>query len=220
MSKAKDNHKFPSVFDRQKYSGICFGLKQRAECFVRQFTGKIIPILKRFRLCDDEHITKYLTAPTFEAIYLDLLSNPQTKYLISFMEETSDDFWAPFRKSEVRRPDENDDDFALRSRPGSPGFEFGDMPFGQISGAAEFIGSIKVDEGELSIDYDRLRSLCYAQPSENHQAAYELAKTFIEGLAAIGVTKKSRVETFFTCDKHGNILVSPEGILWGHDRLF
>ncbi|MBR6978638.1 MAG: hypothetical protein IKH88_02255 [Prevotella sp.] len=219
MDKAKDNSKFPSVFDRQKYSGLCFGLKQCAECFVKQFTGSIIPILKRFRMCDDDHIRKYLTAPTFETIYADLKDNPQTKYLISFMEETNDDFWAPFRKNGARRPDESDEDFALRARPGSPGFEFCDMPFTQVSGASEFVGCIKVDGCKLSIDYGHLKSLCYVQPSQKQQAAYELAKTFVEGLVALGVTKKSRIDPFFTYDKNGNILVSPEGILWGHGRL-
>lgn len=202
-------HPFPRTVDKALFRGYWTpGYRREAAYFVEQFTRRVIPLLQRFGLDDDEHLRKYLTSETFEDIYKDIIASPTNKVLLQNVQELDNDFWINYREagSEATSPEEE-------------GFVFLQMPYGSMRTAKIWIDAISVKDGQFSIDKEYIEELCVIKPTERQQAAYDLAAQFCEGIAKLGYEKKNILD-FFITDQDGKNIPYAKGIIFSRKDPF
>lgn len=170
-------NEFPQVCNKD----LSFWLNGKARGLVMRFTGNIIPILRKFGICNDETISRIMFAESREAIYREALRiNGEAR--LSLMEDialSNDvDIWKPLR--------------ALGCKvfsPMEPGFVFSEMP---LSDEPKWIKeklakAITVKNGKLFLSDDIIEKESAYIPTDKQRELYDILKEFCDRLQSMGI---------------------------------
>ena len=186
-------------------------LSGAASRFVVEFTKAIRPILQLFGSLDNESIMKYSRCISTKEIYDDHIAKDgnRVNMLKDYHNFSGKDFWALFRAEgcDVKSPEE-------------PGFIFKDLPLAYDADRSKWIKAINaVNNNDVGILDDVLRSESYIEPTPRMQEAYDMVSQFCKDMKAKGWGRKHYQKNFFTYDKDGDLAPNPEWIVFGRGGI-
>ena len=174
MSNLKNN--FPRVVNDQMETALIY----TARYVVDNFNNKILPILRKYSICNDDVIRQIMKAETREAIWLAAIkTNPKMMdFLESVANASEEDFWKPLRH------------YTCKARtPREPGFVFGEMP---LAGHPQWLKdkvakAIIVKDCKVSYSPAILEDEAVFQPTDKQIKLAQLVTDFCDQLKAMGV---------------------------------
>lgn len=196
-----------------------------ANKIVDQATNGLFPLLESFGMLDEPHVMKYLQADTYQVIFEDVSADPNSVQLfkllklqgINILERFQDKKWK--YKNDQQYIAESDTDYMgrpcriIRENPEKEWFsEWRPIPGADITGTdrdgqplrKKVLSFISWKNGGLHIDFSKIRENSYYAPSKAQQKAYAIISDCIEGLAALGVSRRD-VKDFFTWGRNGQV---------------
>lgn len=204
-------HKFPLCINFRKQRN----LERRAELFVTQFEAGVFPVLFKFGAFDKEHIVKYMSCTTFQAIYDDFLTERPDRmaYLEQEYRFSGIDHWAMFRdtpKSEQNCPQKKG-----IVPPEDPAFVFADLPLSDFSQREQLLGCISYsyEKKHLVINYDEVEKLCIIHPTERQLAMFEILSELCDRLKKEGFSREDISSLLYFDAKSRGMRISLPGLL-------
>ena len=174
MSNLKNN--FPRVINDQMETALIY----TARYVVDNFNNKILPILRKYSICNDDVIRQIMKAETREAIWLAAIqTNPRMMdFLESVAAASDEDFWKPLRHYMCKV-----------ESPREPGFVFSEMP---LAGHPQWIKdkvakAIIVKDCKVSYSPAILEDEAVFQPTDKQIKLAQLVTDFCDQLKAMGV---------------------------------
>lgn len=203
-----NKHEFPKVIDKRKFGGFSFGYIDDAKRIVNFFSKKVLPLLEKFGLNDDQHVNRYLRhCTTFQDIYSDIVGSGGRmliKYMVYEYESEGKDFYKPFRAEGCKA-----------KTPEEAGFEWRKLPQATGNEVSQIVEGISYENGCFTIDKALFEKWSVIEPTDKQRELYALAAQFCEDLKEIGYDQ--RLEYLLHWDWEGNIKPNIGGIIWGGD---
>lgn len=192
---------FPTCINYRKQQD----LERAARRFIREFQGGVFPVLFKFDILDDQHVTKYIRCLSFQAIYEDILAEKPERlaYLESEANFEGKDFWGLFR----------DPDKMGLVGPDDPAFVFAGTPLCDFSLREQVISCISFEKGKFVIDHAGIEKLCVIHPTERQLAMFEILSDLCSRLKAEGFSKENISSLLFYDPKMKEMRVAVPDLL-------
>lgn len=193
-----------------------------ANKIVRQFQSDLAPLLSSYGLLDKTHVEKYLRCDSFKAIYDDIIADEEKERLLSLLAIQGVDARAKFMYKAWRYKDGGDryiveKTIDYRGRDAciiseNTNIEWYDawlpIPGADIVGTDRdgrpkrevILSFISYENGELKVDYSKIRAESYYQPSAAQCKIFDTVKNCIDIFKTYGIKDPCDIAGFFVWD--------------------